>query len=68
MKKVIKIEGMMCKNCVAHVANALNKIPGVTADVDLASGTATVESTMPINDEILEKCVTAAGYVVKGIE
>lgn len=68
MKKVIKIEGMMCKNCVAHVANALNKIPGITANVDLESGTATVESTMPINDEILEKCVTAAGYVVKGIE
>ena len=68
MKKVIKIEGMMCKNCVAHVATALNKIPGVTADVDLASGTATVESTLPVTDEILEKCVTAAGYVVKGIE
>ena len=67
MKKTVKIEGMMCQKCVAHVANALDKLPGVAASVDLESGTATVESTLPISDEILEKCITAAGYVVKEI-
>lgn len=67
MKKTVKIEGMMCQKCVAHVAAALDKLPGVAATVDLESGTATVESTLPISDEILEKCITAAGYVVKEI-
>jgi cation transport ATPase len=67
MKKTVKIEGMMCQKCVAHVATALDKLPGVAASVDLESGTATVESTLPISDEILEKCITAAGYVVKEI-
>lgn len=67
MKKTVKIEGMMCKMCVAHVANALDKLPGVTATVDLEAGTATVESALPISDEMLTKCITAAGYVVKEI-
>lgn len=40
----LKIEGMTCQNCVRHVTEALQKIPGA-ADVivDLQSGTATVE-------------------------
>ena len=67
MKKVIKIEGMMCQKCAAHVAGALDKIPGLDASVDLEAGTATIETALPISDELLEKCITAAGYVVKEI-
>ncbi|MGN0715596.1 MAG: heavy metal translocating P-type ATPase, partial [Anaerovoracaceae bacterium] len=35
MKKVLKIEGMMCNHCQAHVDKALNGLEGVTASVDL---------------------------------
>ena len=35
MQKTIQVEGMMCQHCVAHVKNALEKIPGVQAEVSL---------------------------------
>jgi copper chaperone CopZ len=43
MKKY-DIEGMKCDGCVTNVRNAFCAVPGVTsADVDLASKTASVE-------------------------
>lgn len=64
MKKMV-IEGMMCQHCVAHVRDALNKLPGVTAEVDLDSKTATV--TGEASDEALTAAVTEAGYQVVSI-
>ena len=64
MEKIIKIEGMMCPHCQAHVDKALNAIEGVTATVDLAAGTATVKGD--VSDEVLTKAVTEAGYKVLG--
>ena len=61
MKKIV-IEGMMCQHCVAHVRDALNKLPGVTAEVDLDSKTATV--TGEATDEALTAAVAEAGYQV----
>ena len=66
MEKIIKIEGMMCPHCQAHVDKALNAIEGVTATVDLAAGTATVKGD--VSDEVLTKAVTEAGYKVLGIQ
>jgi len=65
MEKVMKIEGMMCPHCQAHVEKALNALEGVTATVDLQAGTATVKGD--VSDEILTKAVTDAGYKVLGI-
>jgi len=64
MKKMI-IEGMMCKNCVAHVSKALNAIPGVSAEVDLESKSATV--TGEVADDVLRQAVEDAGYQVVSI-
>ena len=66
MEKTIKIEGMMCPHCQAHVDKALNAIEGVTATVDLAAGTATVKGD--VSDEVLTKAITEAGYKVLGIQ
>ena len=66
MEKTIKIEGMMCPHCQAHVDKALNAIEGVTATVDLAAGTATVKGD--VSDEVLTKTITEAGYKVLGIQ
>lgn len=66
MQKVMKIEGMMCPRCVAHVEKALGAIPGITAVVDLDTGTATV--TGEVENEVLTNAVTEAGYTVLGIE
>ena len=66
MQKVMKIEGMMCPRCVAHVEKALGAIPGVTVAVSLEAGTATV--TGEVENDVLTNAVTEAGYTVLGIE
>ena len=66
MTKTVKIEGMMCAHCSGRVEKALNELPGVTATVDLAAGTAAV--TGDVSDEVLTKAVTDAGYTVVGIQ
>ena len=40
----LKIEGMSCANCVAHVTKTLQGVPGVrSADVQLEAGRALVQ-------------------------
>ena len=66
MAKTVKIEGMMCAHCSGRVEKALNDLPGVTATVDLAAGTASVQGD--VSDEAITKAVTDAGYQVTGIQ
>ena len=66
MEKKIVIEGMMCQHCVAHVTEALTKLDGVTAVVDLESKTATVSGDA--TDEALKQAVANAGYTVTSIQ
>lgn len=66
MEKKLMIEGMMCKNCVAHVSKALNGLDGVTAEVDLEGKCARVSG--PATDEQLKKAVEDAGYQVTSIQ
>lgn len=66
--KVIRIEGMMCEHCVAHVKKALEAFAGVRVEVDLQSGTAKVAgSTLP-DDAKLTEAVEQAGYKVVGLQ
>ena len=68
MKKTLKIEGMMCQRCVAHVTKALQEVAGVTAvEVNLKKKTASVELSEEVSDEALVTAVTEAGYEVKKI-
>ena len=66
MNKTIVIKGMMCAHCSGRVEKALNDLPGVTATVDLAAGTASVQGD--VSDEVLTKAVTDAGYEVVEIK
>jgi len=69
MKKVMTIEGMMCMHCAKRVKDALETLPGVTAEINLENKTATVifEGEAASN-EVLTELVTKAGYEVKNIE
>ncbi len=59
----LKVEGMMCEKCVAHVKKALEKTQGVAAaDVDLKKGIAVVKLTEETAPEKLIEAVTDAGY------
>ena len=69
MTKTMKIEGMMCQHCVAHVKKALEDVAGVTkADVDLESGSAKIEMETDVKEDILKKAVEDAGYTPVSVE
>ena len=69
MNKVLKIEGMSCKNCAAAVEKALLSLPGVAeARVDLAAGEATVVLEDLVGDKALCLGVEEAGFEVSGVE
>ncbi|MCF0123066.1 MAG: heavy metal translocating P-type ATPase, partial [Ruminiclostridium sp.] len=68
MNKTMTIEGMMCVHCKAHVEKALNALPGVTAQVDLEAGTASVTCPEAITDQDLSQAVADAGYTVTGVK
>ncbi|MDE6029913.1 MAG: cadmium-translocating P-type ATPase [Clostridiales bacterium] len=64
MKTVLKVEGMSCGHCSARVQKALAAVAGVTnAEVDLASGTATVEGDFDVAAAVA--AVENAGYDCK---
>lgn len=68
MKKTMNIEGMMCMHCEATVKKALEALDGVTeAVVSHEAGTAVVEMTEDIDNEVLKKAVEDKDYAVKAI-
>ena len=69
MEKILKIEGMMCPRCEAHVVKALKAIEGVTEAVaDHTADTARVTLSAPVEDAVLKAAVEEEGYTVLGIQ
>ena len=64
----MKIEGMMCQHCQAHVSKALNDLEGVKAEVSLEDQAAYVTADQSVDKEALRKAVVDAGYEVVSIE
>lgn len=65
MEKTLKVEGMMCGHCEAHVKSALEALDGVTeAKVSHESGTAVVTLSKEVADDALKAAVEAEGYKV----
>ena len=69
MEKTIKVEGMMCMHCEATVKKALEAIDGVESAVaSHEAGTAVVQLSKDVADEVLTKAIEDKDYEVKGIE
>ena len=65
MEKTLKIEGMMCEHCEMHVKKALETLDGVNnAVVSHKSGSAIVELSVNVPDDILKQAVIEQGYKV----
>ncbi|NUT39478.1 MAG: heavy-metal-associated domain-containing protein [Thermoactinospora sp.] len=61
------VKGMTCGHCVSSVKEEVGEIAGVTSiDVDLSSGTLTVESTAPLSADAVRAAVEEAGYELAG--
>ena len=69
MKKIIHVEGMMCKHCVKAVTNALQAVDGVeTVDVSLDDKCAVVNLAKEVSDAELKTAVEAEDFTVTGVE
>ena len=63
LKTELKINGMMCQNCVKHVYKALSKMEGVTGvEVSLENNNAIVTSDKEISMDDFASVIDDAGY------
>lgn len=67
-QKIVKIEGMMCMNCVRHVEKALKSLDNVSVEVSLEGKWAILTSEHEISDERIRRLIEEEGYQVLGIE
>jgi copper ion binding protein len=59
----VNVTGMSCGHCASSVREEVGSISGVTAvDVDLASGTVTVDSEHDVEADDIKRAVEDAGY------
>ena len=64
----VHIDGMHCMNCKNSVTRSLQKMSGVSADVDLKHGVAHVEATRELSDEEITFAIERLDFKVTGIE
>ena len=68
-KRTVKIEGMMCAHCEAHIKKALEALPGVhSALASHELGTAVIALDGPVAENEVRAAVTDAGYDYLGME
>ena len=65
MNTVLKVNGMQCQHCVSHVKEALTKISGVSAEIDLGAKTAAITHPESVAVADLKKAIEDAGYTVE---
>ncbi len=62
-QQTFTVAGMTCGHCVQAVSGELSKLPGVrTVAVDLEAGTATIDSTDPLDPAAVAAAIDEAGY------
>ncbi|GAA6395799.1 cation transporter [Solibaculum mannosilyticum] len=63
----LTIDGMTCGNCARRVENALNRLDGVWATVDLGAAQAKLLLKKQPEEAVLRQAVRDAGYAVTAI-
>jgi len=59
------VTGMTCGHCVASVTEEVQEIPGVEqVDVVLETGSLSVTSSAPVDDDAVKAAVEEAGYAL----
>ena len=65
--KTVMVSGMHCDHCVKSVTEAIDKIEGASAKVNLKKEEAVVSYDREIDDDDLKKAVEEAGFKVVDI-
>lgn len=69
MKKIIKVQGMMCAHCDARVKDALSALAHVTdVTADHGTGTACVTAGEDVQDSVLKNAIEDLGFEVTDIK
>ena len=58
----LSVGGMTCASCSRRVEKALEKVPGVTATVNYATGEAHLDVPSAVEDTVLVAAVEGVGY------
>ncbi|WP_333894427.1 heavy-metal-associated domain-containing protein [Mycolicibacterium gadium] len=59
----VTVTGMSCGHCATSVREEITEIPGVrSVDVDLASGSVTIDSDSALEADAIKTAVEDAGY------
>ena len=67
-EKILKVEGMMCAHCEAHVKKALEAMEGIeTATASHEENLVTMKTTKDIDEALIKAAVEEAGYEYGGI-
>ena len=65
MEKEVKVVGMMCAHCEAHVKKALEALDGVeSAHPNFEKGTVIIQMTKDVADETIKTVIEDLGYNV----
>ena len=68
IKTVLKIDGMMCSMCEAHMNDAIRKaLPVKKVTSSHAKGETEILSEAPLDEAKLKAAVAATGYTLRGI-
>ena len=66
---ILRIEGMMCPHCEAHVSKALSALPGVRVlSISHERGSAEIYRPAELGEEQLARAVAGAGYALRQVE
>lgn len=67
VKKKVRLEGMHCGQCVAHVENSLQALEDTT-NIQVDLGTQSVLLDTGASNELIKQAIHDAGYTVLGID
>lgn len=69
VKITMKVEGMACSMCEAHVNDAIRKaFPVKKVTSSHSRGTTEIITEAPLDEETLRACVNATGYTVTDVQ
>ena len=68
MTKIVKIEGMMCPHCEAHVKKSLESLEGVESAVPShEKNMAELSLSKEVSEDAIKQAVEEAGYTFVGM-